>query len=216
MKNKSTEFSIPADIIGLANSQQHADFFALGDLAMCQRLVTGLDMIKVWSEVCKINDQLEAHDELNEGDLSEPFRYEFLTVATSLKARWTRLCKVPSKTMDKHVDLILSLAIKLQKTIDAHRDELCCLGNPRLPTLPRSKRDLFASVGIPEDLWLRPTKPNASSAETTFYARALSNFFYRRTGSQHLTLVALTISALLDLPDPITPDHVAKLCQGLT
>jgi hypothetical protein len=59
----------------------------------------------------------------------------------------------------------------------------------------------------------RPTKVGDENAERTFCVQRLAAFLKEKTGQAHPTLIARTVSALLDLREPLTADHVAHLIR---
>lgn len=211
-----TEFvtTIPSGVLQKLLSQEHADFWAGGDSKLCRRLATHIDMTKVWSSVLEIENSLERDNvdglPTHDGDL---FSYEFLFCASSLRKRWGRLVKTPTKEIERHLDEIIAASARLNKLIERYSDELHVL-DARLPeNLPKSRQDLTS--GRPLDLILRPTKPNAETAEVTFCVRALVHFFLTKTTSHHFDLVALTVTTIMDREDPLTRDHVTKLASDL-
>lgn len=210
--------SIPEGFRKEILSEGFANFWARGDLELCRRLVTHIDMTKVWDEVFKIERDLESMTDINGESTydSDPFRYGFAYCAANLRVRWSRLIKTPNAIIEKHLDEIVFASTKLAKLIDSYQDELRYLGLTFPATLSQRLKGLARHKSTKhQDLLLRPTKPNAVTAEQTFCVRALAYFFLQATGHPRFDLVARTVSTVLDLEDPLSPDHATKLASDV-
>jgi hypothetical protein len=62
---------------------------------------------------------------------------------------------------------------------------------------------------------IRPTRINAANADRTFCCRELTRFFLTHGGEPHYEWVARSVTALLDLQDPLDATHVRHLFQDI-
>lgn len=152
------------------------------------------------------------------GDLDETFQF-----VLSLRRRWSRMSRLPTAVLNDTVDDIALAADSLANKIHANLPELdFALGarsHPQSVALASAARDYANALkrwGGHDEVLLRPTKPNAGSAETTYCVKALTAFLIEQTGQSNNSAVGEIIGALLDLRDKhLSADHVSKLTKGL-
>ena len=227
----------PRCIINLANEEGYVEIFAKGDLSLVERVLNHDDMKIVWSEIVayeKHHPVIYIDDGTEEEMIGSDFiARKFFMTALLVRSKWARLSKLPNKQLKAEcLDLAKQLG-KISGRLKRMSPELqFVLGLP-LNTLLGSRNNNEHKAMLPE--WqtlpevldylslqlkrspgfnyvaLRPTKPNEKNAERTFCARVLADFFLDNLGSQRADLVALATTAILDLADPLTREHVAKL-----
>jgi hypothetical protein len=152
------------------------------------------------------------------GDLDETFQF-----VLSLRRRWNRMSKLPTALLSETVDDITQAAVSLANKIQANLPELDlalgAMSRPQSVALATAARDYAKALkrwGGHDEFLLRPTKPNAGSAETTYCVKALTTFLIERTGQSNNSAVGDIVGALLDLRDKqLSADLVSKLTKGL-
>lgn len=152
------------------------------------------------------------------GDLAETFQF-----VLSLRRRWSRMSKLPSAELSDTVEDIAQAAVSLANKIQANLPELDlalgAMSRPQSVELAIAARDYAKSLkrwGGNDEFLLRPTKPNAASAETTYCVKALTTFLIEQTGQTNHSAVGEIVGALLDLRDKqLSADLVSKLTKHM-
>lgn len=232
---------IPKCIISLSKEDGYVELFANGDRSLVERLLNHDDMKIVWSEIV-IYEKLHPVVYIADGTEDEMVDHDFIVrkffmTALLVRSQWERLSKVPSKLLKSEcLDLAQQLG-KISGRLKRMSPELQFLLGLPLDTILWSRQNNEHQAMLPEGRtlpevldylsvqlkrspgWkhinLRPTKPNESNAERTFCARVLADFFFENLRSQRADLVALATTAILDLTDPLTSEHAAKLFKDL-
>ncbi len=207
-----TQIGLPDAIKQAANDARVISFFLPTDLDVGRRL-SHFSLATAWSS---IGDLFNENDRF--GDLNETF-----TFILSLKNRWGRMSKLPTALLGEKLDDIATAAVTLANKIQANLPELTLalgsLSQHQSIELANAARIYASAVrrwGGTEEFLLRPTKPNAESAETTYCVKALSTFLIGRTGQTNNTAVGEIIGALLNLGDrQLTADLVSKLTKTM-
>lgn len=100
---------------------------------------------------------------------------------------------------------------------DVHWEAIITGGSDGIPDLPDvldvlATRLATAQRGRP--IGGRPTRPGARDAERTYCVQQLAAFFEEKTERIPKSVIARTVTAILNLSSPMTPDHVTKLLKA--
>ena len=203
---------VPDSIKQSARSVDLISFWSPGDVDVGKRL-SHFSMASAWTA---IGQSFSEDDRF--GDLDETFQF-----VLSLRRRWSRMSKLPTAVLNDTVDDIAraadSLANKIQVNLPELDFALGAMSHPQSVALAIAARDYAKALkrwGGHDEVLLRPTKPNAGSAETTYCVKALTTFLIERTGQSNNSAVGEIVGALLDLRDKqLSADLVSKLNKGL-
>lgn len=199
-----------AGLTSLANDANLIEFISGGDATVANRLASP-DAEQVWITFTGIYGD-------DPGDAAE-----FFITAIGLRRNWSRMSKMPTTLLDAEVATIgrdaKALARKLTTYSAALRTSIGVLSAPSVKKLVADLRSFAETIrqgrGLTEDMLLRPTKVNAANAETTYCVKALTHYLNDRHKRSDNGLIADTVSAVLDLTEPIDANTVAKLCRTL-
>jgi len=203
---------VPNAILQSAKSVDLISFWSPDDADVGNRL-SHFSMATAWTTI----GQLFSEDDRS-CYLDETFQY-----VLSLRNRWSRMSKLPTAQLGNTVNDITQAAVSLANKIQANLPELdLALGfisRPQSVALAAAARDYAKTLkrwSGNDEFLLRPTKPNAGSAETTYCVKALSTFLIERTGQSNNSAVGEIVGALLDLGDnQLSADLVSKLTKHL-
>jgi hypothetical protein len=203
---------VPDAIKQSANSADLISFWSPDDPDVGKRL-SHFSIASAWTQIGNSFNEDERF-----GDLAETFQF-----VLSLRRRWSRMSKLPTSLLTETIDDITLAAITLANKIQANLPELdLALGaasRSQSVVLATAVRDyakaLKQCVGSDEVL-LRPTRPNAGTAETTYCVKALTTFLIERTGQTNNSAVGEIVGALLSLGDRhLSADLVSKLTKSM-
>ena len=113
---------VPESIKRSSQSEEFITFHASGDVTLCQRLISNLEMEYVWKEVMSIEAALESQCEYAEAN--EIFSYEFFQRTCLLRQQWKRMSKTPTKVLENKIKKIRIMANELATELKSSEEEI--------------------------------------------------------------------------------------------
>lgn len=203
---------VPTAILQSAKDAGLISFWSADDSAVGNRL-SHFSVAAAWTTLGQLFSEDDRSSSLHE-------TFQFLL---SLRKRWSRMSKLPSAQLNTTLNDIAQAATSLANKIQANLPELDLaigsMSRPQNVALATTARDFAKTIKIgcsTDDFLLRPTKPNAGSAEATYCVKALTTFLIEQTGKSNNSAVGEIVSALLNLGDKqLSADLVSKLTGQL-